>query len=143
MKIQEIMTRNPEVVTPDSSLQVAAQKLESLDIGSLPVCNGKKLVGVITDRDITIRATAQGRDPGEVKVSDVMTDHVHYIYDDQGVEDAAQLMKENQIRRLPVVNRDKELVGIIALGDLAVDTDDNEHSAEALEEISKPSQPNR
>ena len=79
MKIQDIMTRNPEVVTPNTSLQNAAQKMESLDVGSMPVCNGKKLVGMITDRDITIRATAQGMNPSQGKVSDIMTDHIMRI----------------------------------------------------------------
>lgn len=143
MKIQDIMTRNPEVVTPNTSLQNAAQKMESLDVGSMPVCNGKKLVGVITDRDITIRATAEGINPSQAKVSDFMTDHVHYCHADQNVDEAARIMKENQIRRLPVVNGDNELVGILALGDLAVDMDNNRKSGEALEEISRPSRPER
>jgi CBS domain-containing protein len=143
MKIQEIMTKNPEVVTPNTSLQQAAQKMESLNVGSMPVCNGKKLVGMITDRDITVRATAEGMNPSQAKVSDFMTDHVHYCHADQSVADAAQMMKENQIRRLPVVNRDNELVGILSLGDLAVDTNNDRKSGETLEEISKPSRPER
>jgi CBS domain-containing protein len=144
MQIQEIMTRNPEVVTPDTSLQAAAQKMESLDVGSMPVCDGKRLVGMITDRDITIRATAGGMDPNEMKVSEIMTDHIHYCYADQSVEEAARIMKENQIRRLPVIgSENQQLVGIVALGDLAVDSGDTQKSAETLEEISRPSHPNR
>jgi CBS domain-containing protein len=143
MQIKEIMTRNPDIVTPNTTLRDAAQKMESLDVGSMPVCNGKKLVGMITDRDITVRATAEGMDPGKVKVGDFMTDHVHYCHADQNVEDAAQMMKENQIRRLPVVDQNNDLVGILSLGDLAVDTDNDRQSGETLEEISRPSRPER
>lgn len=144
MRITEIMTRNPEVVSPDTSLQATAQKMGSLDVGVMPVCDGKKLVGMITDRDITIRSTASGDSPEEIKVSDAMTGEVHYCFSDQSVQDATQLMKKHQIRRLPIIDRDNhELVGIVSLGDLAVDGASDEQSGEALEEISEPAKPDR
>lgn len=144
MQIKEIMTRKPEVVAPNQPLQAAAQKMESLDVGVMPVCDGKKLVGMITDRDITIRATAAGMDPNQMKVSDAMTEEVTYAYADQSVEEIAQIMEENQIRRLPILDRtNDELTGIVSLGDLAVEGRRDDLSAEALEEISKPASPNR
>ena len=104
----------------------------------LPVCDGQRLVGSITDRDLAIRAIADGCDPVSTPVRDIMTPNVFWCFDDQGIEEAAQLMEEKQIRRLPIVNRDKQLVGIISLGDLALRSQ-NEHLAEAvLECVSIP-----
>ena len=143
MQIKEIMTRNVEVITPDTSLTEAAEKMRDLDVGSLPVCDGLRLQGMLTDRDITIRATAEGRDPTATSAADVMTAEIFYCYDDQAVEEAAQVMESKQIRRLPIVNRDKRLVGIISLGDLAVDTGEKKLAGEALTEISRPAQPQR
>ena len=143
MQIREIMTRNVEVITPDTSLRQAAEKMRDLDVGSLPVCDGMRLQGMLTDRDITIRATAAGRDPAATSAADVMTAKIFYCYDDQDVAEAAQTMEDKQIRRLPIVNRDKRLVGILALGDVAVDTGEKRLAGEALTEISRPSQPER
>jgi CBS domain-containing protein len=143
MQIKEIMTRHVEVITPDTSLREAAEKMRDLDVGSLPVCDGLRLQGMLTDRDITIRATAEGRDPGATSAADVMTAEIFYCYDDQPVEEAAQVMEGKQIRRLPIVNRDKKLVGIVSLGDLAVDTGEKRLAGEALTEISRPSRPER
>ena len=144
MKIRQIMTQNPEIVTPNESLQATARKMESLDVGVMPVCDGNTLIGMITDRDITIRATAEGMDPNQMKVSDVMTDKVTWMYADQDVDEAVRLMKEKQIRRLPIIDRENnQLIGIVSLGDLAVETGDEERSGETLEEISEPAQPQR
>lgn len=137
--ISEIMTRDVTVVAPTDSVQRAAELMRDLDVGSLPVCNGTKLVGMITDRDITLRSTAEGRTPGEVKVSDVMTDRVLWCFEDQTAGEVLQQMGDEQIRRIPVVSRDKELIGIVALGDLATRVDVNTEST--LEEVSAPSSP--
>lgn len=143
MKLRDVMTKRVEVVAPDASLHEAARKMKDLDVGPLPVCDGDRLVGMITDRDLTVRATAEGLDPDEATVRDVMTAEVLYCYEDQDVRDAAQTMQEQQIRRLLVLSREKRLVGIVSIGDLAVDFGDEELVGETLEEISKPAQPAR
>jgi CBS domain-containing protein len=143
MKLKDVMTSQVEVVHPDAMLQEAAQKMKVLDVGSLPVCDGQRLVGALTDRDITIRAVAEGRNPTTTPVREAMTPQVIYCFDDQSVKEAAQLMQDKQIRRLPILNRDKRLVGIVSLGDLAVDTGKEKMVGETLTEISQPSQPER
>ena len=142
MQIKQIMTKGVEVIRPDDTLQEAARKMKSNDIGPLPVCDGDRLLGMITDRDIIVRATAEGRDPKTTPVKDAMTPDVVYCYDDQDVEEAASLMKERQLRRLVVLNRNKKLVGILSLGDIASDTDE-ELSGEILGRVSEPTQPSR
>jgi CBS domain-containing protein len=141
MQLKDVMTREVEVIRPDATLHEAAEKMKTLDVGPLPVCDRDRLVGMITDRDITVRATAQGWVPGLTKVRDVMTQDVTYCFEDQDVEEAARLMEEKQIRRLVVLNRDKRLVGIVSLGDLAVRTGDEELAGEVLEEVSEPAAP--
>jgi CBS domain-containing protein len=143
MQVKDIMTRNVEVVRPDATLQEAARKMKDLDVGAIPVCDGRKLQGMLTDRDITIRATAEGIDPKQARVQDTMTPEVYYCFENQSVEDAALLMMEKQVRRIPIVNEDRDLVGIIALGDVAVDSQDDQLSGATLDEISKPSKPER
>jgi len=117
--------------------------MKSLDVGPLPICDGERLVGMVTDRDITVRATAQGRDPNTTRVRDVMTEEVFYCFEDQEIEDAAEIMERAQIRRLVVLNRDKRLVGIVSLGDLAVETGDEELSGEVVRHVSEPAEPRR
>jgi CBS domain-containing protein len=125
MQVKELMTRGVECVLPGDNIAAAAQKMKDLDVGALPVCGDDgRLKGMITDRDITVRATAGCCDPGGTRVQDVMTPNIIYAFEDQGVSEASGLMKENQIRRLVVLNRDKRLVGIVSLGDLAVKTGD-------------------
>jgi len=142
MQLKEVMTPQVEVVRPDASLQEAAEMMMKLDVGPLPVCDGERLVGMLTDRDITVRGTAQGRDPKTTQVQEVMTPDVIYCFEDQDVEDAADLMEEHQIRRLVILNRDKKLVGIVSLGDLALEADeedlDDAEVGEVLEQISQP-----
>ena len=142
MQIREVMTKGVEVIRPDETLQNAAQKMKSIDVGPLPVCDGDRLVGMITDRDIIVRATAEGRDPKTTPVKEAMTPGIVYVYEDQDIEEAASLMKERQIRRLVVLDRNKKLVGILSLGDLAVDTNDK-FSGDVLERVSEPSEPLR
>jgi CBS domain-containing protein len=119
MKLKDIMSTEVEIVQPDASIQEAAEKMASLDVGALPVCDARRLIGMITDRDITVRATAAGRDPKTTLVSDCLSSELVYGSEDQGLEEAQALMEQKQIRRLPVLSRDKELVGIVALADLA------------------------
>jgi CBS domain-containing protein len=139
--ISDIMTRDVKVISPDGNVQQAAQMMRDEDIGAVPVCNGKKLVGMITDRDIVIRTLADGKSPADAKVSDVMTDDVFWCFEDQTVGEVLQQMGDQQIRRIPVVNRDKELCGIVALGDLA--TRANADTDETLEDISAPVPPSQ
>lgn len=143
MEIREIMTRDVEVVAPNASVQTAAQRMKELNVGSLPVCDGERLLGMITDRDITIRATAGGKTPTQTPVSDSMSSGITYCFEDQSVSEAAKVMEEKQIRRLPILNRQKKLVGIVSLGDLAVDGNSKEMAGEAITEISQPARPER
>jgi len=138
MQVCEVMTANVECVNPSATLVDAARKLRKLDVGSLPVCgDGNQVVGLVTDRDIVVRAVADGRSMHETKVRDIMTTHVECCFDDQAVEHAAQIMRDKQIRRLIVLDRDMHLAGIVSLGDLAVDTDED-IAGHALEGISQP-----
>ena len=138
MKVNEIITHDPQVIRPETALIEAAQKMKSLDIGMLPVCDGDRLVGVITDRDIAVRGVAQGYDPKTARVQEVMTPEVIYCFDHEDVKEAAKKMEEKQVRRLPVLNREKRLVGIVSLGDLAVRTGKEKMAGEVLERVSKP-----
>jgi CBS domain-containing protein len=137
MKIEEIMTTQARCVNPSMPVSEAAKLLRDLDIGSLPVCEHDRLVGIITDRDITVRAVAENSSPDATSVRDVMTPGIVYVFHDQDVAEAAQIMEERQIRRLPVVNRSKRLVGIVSIADIALDTSP-ELCGHALTEISKP-----
>ncbi len=143
MQLKDVMTRDVEVIHPDATLQEAARKMKALDVGPLPVCDGERVVGMLTDRDITVRATAEGRDPTTTKVREAMTPEVVYLLEDQDTEEAAQLMQERQLRRLLVMGPDRHVVGIVALGDLAVETGDERRVGQVLEGISEPSEPER
>jgi CBS domain-containing protein len=118
MKVSEVMTREVRVANPDETIQQAAQMMAGLDAGALPVGESDRLVGMITDRDIAIRGIAEGKGPN-ARVSGVMSKDVKYCFDDQDVEEVTQNMGDVQVRRLPVLNRDKRLVGILSLGDVA------------------------
>lgn len=134
MLVREVMSTNVELGSPDMSIYEAAIKMRDGDFGLLPVSQDDKLVGMITDRDITIRAVAEGLDPKNTQIGEIMSDKVLYCYEDQNTDEVAQNMGENQVRRLPVVNRDKRLVGILSLGDLANKED---KAKDALGQISK------
>src|SRR5258708_39502198 len=143
MRVAEVMTRDVQTVSPSDTIQKAAATMDNLNVGALPVCDGERLQGVITDRDITVRATAAGQSPSETKVGDVMTGEIDCVFEDDDVEEAVNKMKARPIRRLPVINREKKLVGVVSLGDLATKTDDAGSAAEALKHVSKPSRPDR
>jgi CBS domain-containing protein len=137
MLVKFIMTLNVEWVATETSIQEAASLMRSLDVGSIPVCGAKgKVVGVLTDRDLAIRATAAGLDPATTPVHDVMTKDVVYCYEDQDVEDAIHLMEGLQIRRLLVLNRQNHLAGIVSLGDLAVRANPKK-AGEILKEVAE------
>jgi len=129
MKIAEVMTRNPETISPDEPIQEAARKMLDADTGSLPVDDGQRIVGIITDRDIAVRAIADGRGP-ETLVREVMSERLLFAWEDQDVEEVAARMGDAQVRRLPVLSRLERLVGIVSLGDLARSADDD--SAEVV-----------
>jgi CBS domain-containing protein len=140
MKVKELMTRDIDMVSPETTLRDAAERMNSLDIGVLPVCDKDRLVGVITDRDITVRATADGLDPFATQVAEIMSkDELITCCEDEEVEAATQRMRDKRVRRLPVLSEDRRLVGILALGDIAVEEGDEAESAETLKAISRPS----
>jgi CBS domain-containing protein len=144
MFVKEAMTRSVECARPKDSIAHAAERMRDLNVGALPVCGeNEKLVGIVTDRDIAIRATAQHCDPDETCVSDAMTPGITWCFDDDDMTDAAHLMEDKQIRRLAVLNHRKRLVGILSLGDLAVKGFDDHLSGETLERVSEPAMPAR
>jgi len=140
MKIKEIMSCNVQGISPDSSLREAAEQMRSHDVGALPVCERNRLVGMITDRDITVRGTADGRNPDEACVCDAMSQDMIYCFEDEDVERAAKLMEDRQIRRLPVLDRQMHLKGMLSLGDIATRQRNDRLSGEVLEQVSQPTQ---
>ncbi len=142
MKAADIMTRNLAVVRPDDSLQKAAVVMDRLNVGFLPVHDGKKVVGVITDRDIAVRAVAADLSANMTNVEEAMTDQVHYCLEDDAVDDVVKHMVDTQIRRLLVFTRDGQLAGVVSLGDIATHAGERVVAA-ALRGISEPSQPDR
>lgn len=138
MKLKNIMTREVEVVHPDATLKEAAQKMRVRDIGFLPVCDGDRVLGVVTDRDIILRSTAEGTDPNTRIGQEFITSPIVYCFDDEDVEEAAKLMEEHQIRRVAVLSRDdKSLVGVVSLGDIAT-SGTRKTSAKVLQSVSEP-----
>lgn len=134
MQIRECMSTDVRIASPQDSLQEAARTMSEIDAGLLPVGENDRLVGMISDRDIAIRGIGSGHGP-EAKVGDVMTREVNYCFEDEDEEDAFNMMADLQVRRLPVLNREKRLVGIVALGDIA--GDDNAYAGAALAGISR------
>ncbi len=137
-QLSDLMSRDVKVISPDMTIQDAAKEMRAGDFGMMPVGENARMIGTISDRDITIRAVAEGLDP-DTPVREVMSDGVAWAYEDDSVEQAAKIMSERQVRRLPVVDREKRLVGIVALGDFAVESSEIQPAAQALSEISKPS----
>ena len=137
MDLKELMTTDVKVIHPDAILKDAAAIMDDVDVGALPVCDGDRLVGIITDRDIVIRSISAGQDPNSTRVRDAMTSPVIYCFEDQTVDEVAKMMEDKQIRRLPVLNRDKRLVGIVALGDIAVEPAEEKLGGEILAKVSE------
>jgi CBS domain-containing protein len=140
--IQDVMTRDVQTISPQETVQRAAQLMDELNVGAIPVCDGQKLVGMITDRDITVRSTAAGQAPSTTCVADVMSTDVRTCQPNQTVDEVLGQMGDVQIRRVPVIDQQShQIVGIVSLGDMA-----NKHSSgvgQALDEISDPSEPDR
>ncbi|HEX2994156.1 MAG TPA: CBS domain-containing protein [Anaerolineales bacterium] len=138
MKLREIMTTDVDVIQPDDALRLAAKKMRDRNIGFLPVCDGETLLGVLSDRDITVRALADGMEINVMLARDLMTTPVIYCFEDQDIKEAAKIMEDNQIRRLVVLSRDdKRLVGVVSLGDLARNGTAN-FSGKVLQKVSEP-----
>ena len=138
MQVQDLMTRNVAMISSNQTVQKAARLMADLDVGILPVGEGDRLVGMITDRDITVRGLAEGKGPN-AKVRDVMTPNVKYCFADDEIDEITANMADIQVRRLPVLNRDKRLVGILSLCDIAASNDaDQVQVIEALSGISRP-----
>jgi CBS domain-containing protein len=140
------MSKNVQFISPQESLQRAAQMMDELNVGSLPVCDGERLVGMITDRDITIRATAAGKSPSDAHVDEIMSKDIRWCFEDQPLDEVMIQMADSQIRRVPVVSHDEQhkLVGIVALGDIATKTPDGaqkEDVEQLVEMVSSPSAP--
>lgn len=137
MKVKDKMTRDVRVASPDDTIQRVARIMAECDAGALPVGQDDRLVGMVTDRDIALRGVAEGKGP-ETPVREVMTPDVCYIFEDESLRDAADNMGREQVRRLPVVDRDKRLVGIISLGDLAEDGEHPRRTGDVLTDVSHP-----
>lgn len=136
-QIKDVMSEGVKILNPDATIKDAARQMREGNFGLMPVGDNDRLIGTVSDRDIVIRAVAEGMDTN-TKVKDVMSEKVMWAYEDDSVEKASQIMSENQIRRLPIVDANKRLVGIVALGDLAVNAADIKSASEALSDISKP-----
>ncbi len=141
MQLKEVMTRGVEVIAADASLSEAAARMQALDVGLLPVGVGDELVGMLTDRDITVRATAAGDDPLTTRVRDMMTTEIIACYEDEDLTAGAQVMAKRQVRRLLILDRDEQLVGVVSLGDVATITGDARLTGGVLEGVSEPSGP--
>jgi CBS domain-containing protein len=119
MKVKEMMHKGAEYVAPNAKLQVIAKKMRDYDVGSIPVCEGGRIVGMVTDRDIAVRALADGQDVSELEAKHVMSEDVVFCRDIEEAEDAIRIMEDNRIRRLPVLNEAKKLIGMVSLGDIS------------------------
>lgn len=135
MKIKDVITQKPQCVSPDATLARAAEDMKTLNVGFLPICENDRLVGAVTDRDIAVRAVAEGCDPNVTTVREVMSRDIVYCLETQGLDEAARLMEEKMVRRLPVLNGDQRLVGIISVGDLAARAHETQLAGEVLERI--------
>jgi len=136
MKVSDLMTRDVQLIEPTQTIRDAAKLMADMDAGIMPIREGDRLVGMITDRDIAVRAVAEGKGP-DTPIREVMTEDVKYCYEDDDTEDVARNMADIQVRRLPVLTREKRLVGIISLGDMAM-SDGSSRVGEAVAGISQP-----
>jgi CBS domain-containing protein len=141
MLVKELMTKNVTTVNPKQMVSDVAKLMEHYGIGAIPICEGKILTGMITDRDVAIRVIANDLNPTTTAVRDVTLDQISYCFEDQEIEDAAKKMEDAKVRRLPVVDRNKNLVGIVSLRDLALKSYKKRPSLEVLQEVSKPAAP--
>lgn len=140
--VKDVMTSGVRTLGPQDTVVLAAQAMEELDVGSLPVCDGERIVGMVTDRDIVVRGVAQDLSPASTRLEEVMSAQVEWVFEDEGLTEVAAKMQQMQVRRLPVLDRDRRLVGILSLGDLAAKGDPQQAGA-ALADISEPARPTR
>jgi CBS domain-containing protein len=140
--VKDVMTQGVQTLAPHDTVEQAARVMESLDVGVLPVCDGARLVGMLTDRDIVVRGVAQGLPATTTPLEDVMSAQVEWVFEDEGLTEVTARMQQLQIRRLPVLDRDKRLVGMLSLGDLAAKGDAHQ-AGDALADISAPARPTR
>jgi|SRR5690606_17971582 CBS domain-containing protein len=142
MLVRDVMESQLEVIAPSATVAEAAQKMRDADIGSLPVVEDAKLIGMVTDRDIVIRCVAEGADPRATSVREAATPDVVHCLVDQSVEDASKIMAAAKVRRLPVIDHDRRLVGIVALGDISWEGSATD-AGDALHDISEPTRASR
>ncbi|MGM9512894.1 CBS domain-containing protein [Roseateles sp. DB2] len=142
-KVSDVMTRGVRTLTPDDTLLQAAQAMESLDVGVIPVCDGERLVGLVTDRDLVLRGLAQGYPADTTRLDGLITRQVQCCHEDDALEDVLQKMGTSTIRRMPVLDHEHRLVGMVTLGDVAAKADsaDSGKAGQALSEISQPTGP--
>lgn len=138
--LRDVMTESPETIPPEASVRRAAETMRDYDTGFLPVVSDDSIEGVITDRDIVVRAIADGLDPDEVSVADIMTEDYHSLFEDQSVDEALDLMEGQEVRRILVLDRSENIVGVVSLGDLAVRGEPSLDTDETLEKVSVPKQ---
>jgi CBS domain-containing protein len=136
-RVRDVMTPNPETVTQNDGVRDAARIMKDQDTGVVPVVDGKKIVGMITDRDIVVRCVAEGKNPLDAKVHDVMTKSVRKVQEDATINEVLTMMSSAEIRRLPVVNRNDEIVGIVSMGDIATETNEDGKVGKTVEKISQ------
>lgn len=146
--VADVMTRGVRTMRPDDNLVAASQAMEELNIGAVPVCDGERLVGMVTDRDVVVRGVAQEADLRQCKLSEIMSAHVRTVREDDDIQDVLREMSQAKVRRLPVVDRNDRLVGIVSLGDIAAKqvqtAPQGQHQVgQSLREISDPSEPDR
>lgn len=139
MLVREVMSKNVQVISPDTSVVEAAVKMRDGDFGVIPVCDNDRIIGMITDRDIAIRAVASGKDINNCKVRDAMTSEVLTCTEESSTDEAQELMRSKQVRRIIVLNKDKKLVGMLSLGDVA-ESDSNREVGQTLSKISESGQ---
>lgn len=141
MNLNDIMTREIKTIGPDSTLTEAAKLMDELNVGDIPVCEGDNLIGIITDRDMVIRSISAGQDPNSTKVRDAMTSPVVSCREDASMDEAAKLMKQHQIRRLPILNEQGKIIGVVSLGDIVVESGNKELGGDVLKKVSEPVKP--
>lgn len=137
MRVKEAMSKKPEYLKPDASLKEAALEMERLDCGFVPIGDGDRLLGTVTDRDIAIRAVAKGKDPNKTSVKEIMSDKVYYIFEDDDLAKAAKSMEDMQIRRLIVLDKNKKMTGILSICDITRKSDDTHLVGEIIESVSE------
>lgn len=138
MKIKEVMSTRVATVHADATLRDAAREMRNMDIGVLPVKENDRLVGMITDRDITVRAVAEGKNPDQISVRDAMTSELVSCYEDQNLSEVSRIMQERKVRRIVVLDRQQQLVGIASMGDLTIQSENEQMGGEMLQSVSRP-----